>query len=232
MKVLYLIPARGGSKGVPEKNLKSLGGKPLIIYAIDVARQLAEDADICVSTDDDEIIELVTSYGLPVPFKRPAQLATDAATSDDVIMHSLQYYESLNRKYDCVVLLQPTSPFRTSTHIEEAMLLYHNDVDLVMSVKLAEASPYINLYEEDESGSLKRMTAENISQRQSAPEVFQANGAIYIINTSSMIKYRSLQQFPMKLKYQMESKYSLDIDTIDDWNYCEYLLENNLIDLS
>ena len=113
MKSLFLITARGGSKGIPHKNIKPLNGKPLIYYAIDVARQFVEDEDICVSTDGDDIIKTVEDYNLKVLFKRPAELASDTAGSDEVILHAVQYYEALGRLYDNIVLLQPTSPFRT-----------------------------------------------------------------------------------------------------------------------
>ena len=114
MKLLYLIPARGGSKGIPRKNIKELSGKPLIAYSIDVARQLTDDCNICISTDDDEIMQVVTSYGLTVPFKRPDFLATDSVGTYEVILHAIDFYENLGVNYDAVVLLQPTSPLRTA----------------------------------------------------------------------------------------------------------------------
>jgi len=91
--VLVVIPARGGSKGIPHKNIKILGDKPLICYSIDVARQITTDDNICVTTDDDEIIKVVENYGLKVPFKRPAELATDHCGSNDVILHTLNFFE-------------------------------------------------------------------------------------------------------------------------------------------
>src|ERR1039457_6994070 len=105
MKNLYLIPARGGSKRLPGKNIKELNGKPLIYYSIDAARQFAPNADICISSDDSETIRTVEKYGLQVPFVRPDKLATDHATSFDVIRHALEYYENQNIHYDVVILL-------------------------------------------------------------------------------------------------------------------------------
>lgn len=134
MKLLYLIPARGGSKGIPHKNIKQLSGKPLIAYSIDVARQLTDDCNICISTDDDEIIQVVTSYGLTVPFKRPDFLATDLAGTYEVILHAIGFYENLGISYDAVVLLQPTSPLRTAQQVMEAIGLYDKSVDAVVSV--------------------------------------------------------------------------------------------------
>lgn len=118
MEILYIIPARGGSKGIPRKNIKLLAGRPLICYSIDVARALTSDENICVSTDDNEIIRVVEEYGLKVPFKRPDYLATDTATTNDVLLHALEYYEAQGKQYDVIVLLQPTSPLRKIAQLD------------------------------------------------------------------------------------------------------------------
>ena len=117
-RVLVVIPARGGSKGIQHKNIKELGGKPLICYTIDVARQFITDDNICVTTDDDAIIKVVEDYGLKVPFKRPDYLATDTCGSNEVIQHAYKFYVEQGRNYDAILLLQPTSPFR---RIEDVM---------------------------------------------------------------------------------------------------------------
>ena len=124
MNPLVIIPARGGSKGIPHKNIKPLNGKPLICYSIDVARQFTSDQNICVSTDDDKIIDVVEQYGLQVPFKRPAELATDTASSNDVLLHVLNFYEQQGKTFDVIILLQPTSPFREVGFLKEAMSLF------------------------------------------------------------------------------------------------------------
>ena len=141
MRSLFLIPARGGSKGIPHKNIKELNGKPLIHYSIDIARAVADDEDICVSTDDEEIIKCVEQMGLKVPFVRPAELASDTATTSDVICHAINYYKSLGKEYDNVVLLQPTSPLRKAYQVKEAMELYTKAIEL--NPTFAEA--YMNL---------------------------------------------------------------------------------------
>src|SRR5574344_397852 len=124
MNILTIIPARGGSKGIPHKNIKPLNGKPLIYYTIDCARAICNDEDICVSTDDAEIISVVEQYGLKVPFVRPAELASDTAGTYEVLLHALDFYEKQGRHYDVVLLLQNTSPFRSSLHVKEALELY------------------------------------------------------------------------------------------------------------
>ena len=118
---MYLIPARGGSKGIPHKNIKLLNGKPLIQYSIEIARKLAEDDDICLSTDDEEIKAVAEKLGLKVPFLRPDYLASDTATTSDVIVHALDFYEKQGRHYDVVVLLQPTSPLRTVQNVKDCI---------------------------------------------------------------------------------------------------------------
>lgn len=134
MKTLYLIPARGGSERLPGKNLRLLGGKVLLHYSIDIARKLADDCHICVSTDSEKIRMSAEAAGLCVPFMRPADLATREATSESVILHALQWHGNHDQYYDRVVLLQPTSPFRLTKHITEALQLCTDEVDLVVSV--------------------------------------------------------------------------------------------------
>src|SRR5690606_37282830 len=109
---LVIIPARGGSKGLPGKNIKKLDGKPLLYYSIDVARKIFAEADICVSTDDENIIACVEQYPLGVPFRRPSELATDATGTYEVLKHAIGFYANKGIFYKYIVLLQPTSPFR------------------------------------------------------------------------------------------------------------------------
>ena len=138
MKSLFLITARGGSKGIPHKNIKPLAGKPLIYYAIDIARQFVEDSDICLSTDDDAIIKTAEDYGLKICFKRPDYLASDTAGSYEVILHAVHFFEQQGVHYDNVVLLQPTSPFikgkkqneLSDEHIKKIIDTYVNRVDV------------------------------------------------------------------------------------------------------
>jgi N-acylneuraminate cytidylyltransferase len=225
MNILVIIPARGGSKGIPHKNIKPLAGKPLIHYTIDVARQIVADEDICVSTDDQEIIKCVEDYGLTVPFVRPADLATDTAGTYEVLLHALDYYEKRGRNYDTVVLLQNTSPFRTAEQVKEAMQLYRNGVDMVVSVKESPANPYYCLFEENVYGWLHVCKGDGkITRRQDAPTVYEYNGAIYIINSKSL-KQMPLNAFPHRVKYVMNAQSSIDLDTMFDWNMAEMIIK-------
>jgi len=211
MKVLVVIPARGGSKGLPGKNIKMLNGKPLIHYTLEAARKIFNDKCIYVSTDSEQIKKVVEDTGYKVPFLRPKELATDTSNSQSVLLHSLAYYTKLNIKPDVVILLQPTSPFRSTKHIEEALKLYEKDIDMVVSVKETKSNPYYVLFEENDEGFLKKSKEANFTRRQDCPKVWEYNGAIYIINVNS-IKEKSINKFTKIKKYIMDSKTSLDID--------------------
>ena len=225
MKILIIIPARGGSKGIPHKNIKPLAGKPLIYYTIDVARQIVSDEDICVSTDDREIVKCVEDYDLKVPFLRPAELATDTAGTYEVLLHALAFYEQQGKKYDAVLLLQNTSPFRTAKQVNEALQLFRSDIDMVVSVKECPANPYYCVFEEDEDGYLHICKGDgNITRRQDAPKVYEYNGAIYVINPRSL-KAMPLNKFSRRLKYVMDANTSLDLDTMADWHLAELLMK-------
>lgn len=231
MEVLVVIPARGGSKGIPYKNIKVLNGKPLICYSIDVARQFTADENICVTTDDDKIIEVVENYGLKVPFKRPDYLATDTSGSNDVILHAWKFYADNGKKYDTVLLLQPTSPFRKVEFLKEAVALYDDRIDMVTSVKLSSCNPYYDGFEENEEGLLTISKGDGtIERRQDAPCVWQQNGSIYVINTKSLIE-KGLSHFTRIRKYAMPELYSVDIDNPFDWKIAELLLQENMIEL-
>lgn len=224
MRTLYVIPARGGSKGIPGKNIKPLAGKPLIAYSIDLARKFADDSDICVSTDDMEIIGIVEKMGLKVPFVRPAELATDHSGTYEVLLHALDYYTSKGIHYDTIVLLQPTSPFRTADDIRRCIELYTPDIDMVVSVKPAATNPYYNAFETDGNGFLHISKGEgNYTRRQDAPKVWEYNGAVYVINTESLRRMK-LGEFPRRRMCEMSEEHSLDLDTLTDWLIAETIL--------
>jgi CMP-N,N'-diacetyllegionaminic acid synthase len=224
MKPLVVIPARGGSKGVPKKNIKLLVDKPLINYTIEAAQSIFDDSVICVTTDDVEIKELVESTtSLKVPFLRPAELASDNAGSYEVLLHAVDFYEKNGYSADTIVLLQPTSPFRKDYHILEAMKLYSKEIDMVVSVKETKSNPYYVLYEENSEGFLLKSKDSNIFRRQDCPKVWELNGAIYLINLQSL-KESGIGSQKRTVKYVMNEIDSIDIDTILDWKLCEVIL--------
>lgn len=224
---LFLIPARGGSKGLPGKNIKPLAGKPLLYYTIEQARKLTSDVQICLSTDSDEIIQSADNIKLSVPFKRPDFLASDTAHSREVILHALDFFFSKGRLFKAVVLLQPTSPFRTADHIREAINLYRDDVDMVVSVKKATSNPFYNLFEE-KTGLLKTFMSEDYARRQDAPLLYEFNGAIYVINANS-IRKSNFSEMKKIIKYEMSDIHSIDIDTLQDWMWAEFIIEKDVL---
>jgi CMP-N,N'-diacetyllegionaminic acid synthase len=222
MKPLVVIPARGGSKGIPRKNIKLLNGKPLIHYSIETAQKIFLDEIICVSTDDQEIKQISELMGIKVPFLRPAEFATDSAGSQEVLMHAISYYEKQGYFADTIILLQPTSPFRTSDQIAEALKIYDTNIDMVVSVKETKSNPYFVLFEENKEGFLNKSKEANFIRRQDCPKVYELNGSIYIINVESL-KQKKISDFTIIKKYVMDSTSSVDIDTPLDWEWAEFV---------
>ena len=224
-KSLYIIPARGGSKGIPRKNIKPLAGTPLIHYSIAVARALADDNHIIVTTDDEEIAQVARETGLPVPYMRPAHLATDTAGSREVILDAMDYADAMGIGYDNVVLLQPTSPLRTAEDVENALKLYSSQVDMVVSVVEANANPYYNCFETDvTTGYLYVSKGDgNITRRQDAPRVWEYNGAVYVINPQSL-RAMTMGEFTRKVPCEMPRERSIDLDTPMDWAIAEVVM--------
>lgn len=225
---IFIIPARGGSKGIPDKNIVDLAGRPLIAYSIDAALDVLASINsvrgensplgterIIVSTDSAEIAGKAGEEGIEVPFLRPAELSTDTAGSREVILHAMDYADSRGIEYDCVILLQPTSPFRKGTHVAGAMDLYDPcQTDMVVSVCEASANPYYNCFETDPAtGFLHISKGEGLyTRRQDAPKAWEYNGAVYVINPQS-IRRLPLGAFPRRIPYPMQPEDSLDIDT-------------------
>lgn len=220
---LFVITARGGSKGLPGKNIKELCGKPLIAYSIDVARAFTSDENICVSTDSEEIKRVVEAYGLKVPFIRPDYLATDTATSNDVLVHAVNYYKGQNREYRRLCLLQPTSPLRTAEDVKGAMDLYRDDIDMVVSVVKSHA-PAV-LCQDDEEGFVQLVYNKKALGRQQLADMYEYNGAVYVMNVSSLLE-KGMGGFSKRVKYVMSKEHSVDIDDIYDFYQVESILKN------
>lgn len=223
MKPLVIITARGGSKGVPGKNIKLLADKPLIQYTIEAARKIFSDQIICVSTDDSDIKRFVEKLGLKVPFIRPIELAQDNSSSYDVLIHAVNYYQNTGYKPDVIILLQPTSPFRTSNHIIEAMNLFDEDCEMLVSVKKSKANPYFNLFEQNKYGFLAKSKVGSYKRRQDCPDVYEFNGAIYLFKADVLLA-KNINEFTKIRKYEMDEMSSHDIDTELDWKIAELLI--------
>jgi CMP-N,N'-diacetyllegionaminic acid synthase len=226
MNFLVVIPARGGSKGVPGKNIKLLSEKPLIQYTIEAAREVFSDEIICVSTDDEKIRNIVEGLGLKVPFLRPSELATDNAGSYEVLLHAIKQYEQNGYFPEILVLLQATSPFRNGKHIKEAIRLFDDTCEMVVSVKESKANPYYTLMEEDTNKYLRKSKESDFIRRQDCPKVYELNGAIYIMDIDALKKNKP-NKFTLVRKYVMDEILSHDIDTNLDWVIAEKIIESN-----
>jgi CMP-N,N'-diacetyllegionaminic acid synthase len=228
MRPLVVIPARGGSKGLPGKNIKLLNGKPLILYTVEAALKVFSETQVYISTDDCEIKSVVESIGLKVPELRPANLSTDLASSQDVLLHCLN--KSIDHGYqpDTIILLQVTSPFRNEKHIQEALKIYDSNCDMVVSVKKSDSNPYYTLMEEDDFGWLKKSKPADFERRQDCPVVYDLNGAIYVIRVSSL-QNESMTKFKKVKKYLMKMEHSIDIDNQFDWDIAEMIIHKGYI---
>lgn len=223
--LLVVITARGGSKGIPGKNTKSLGGRPLLCYTIDNARAVAEDIDICLTTDSENITAVAASYGLETPFVRPNYLAADTSSTYEVLLHAVDHYENMGVRYNDILLLQPTSPFRTDKQVVEALALYQQTrPELLVSVKETSANPYYNLFEENKSGYLEKSKHSNINRRQDLPKVYELNGAIYLTSIDAL-RDKSFSEMKQVVKYVMDERSSHDLDTSLDWMLAEILVK-------
>lgn len=231
MRILFIIPARGGSKGIPGKNIKPMGGIPLINRSIDIARKFAEDKDICVTTDSDEIIKVVEQHGMKVPFKRPDYLATDTASSHDVLIQALDFYREKGIEYDWLVLLQPTTPFRKEEDLRKMLEMMNDDLDMVVSVKEAETNPYYNCYAVNEDGYLQKFIksqSAGYGRQQAKPAIYEKNGSVYVIKISSLRKHK-MNEFEKVRFYEMDKIYSIDLDEPLDWIFAEAVLNAGLV---
>jgi CMP-N,N'-diacetyllegionaminic acid synthase len=228
--ILVVIPARGGSKGVPKKNIKSLLGKPLIEYSLDFVIKFFSKEDICVSTDSQQIKALVENLNFNVPFLRPKELATDFAGTREVLLHAYNYYKSRNINYKFILLIQPTTPVRDNKVIEEIIKMTKSQkkFDLIVSVKESKSNPYFNLYEEDENGFLNKSKKSKFLRRQDCPKVYEFNGAFYLILVDSLLK-TEIGDFERIIKIiNNEAIFNIDIDTLEDWEDAEILIEKTL----
>lgn len=228
---LFLIPARAGSKGLPGKNTKILGAKPLIQYSIEFAQVCAEEEDvICVSTNDEEVLQLCEELRVLPPFVRPDEMATDTSSSVDVILHAINFYKELGIHFSEIILLQPTSPFRSKEDFKSMVKLFKQyDCDMVVSVKEVKDNPYFNLFKQNSDGFLEGFVKpeKRVTRRQNAPHLYALNGSIYLFKCSAFEALSGLG-FEKIVKYVMSDSKSIDIDTFMDWAIAElYLKQSN-----
>lgn len=223
-KIIGIIPARSGSKGLKDKNIKELCGKPLIAYTIEAAEQSGVFDCIMASTDSEKYARIAREHGASVPFLRSSENSSDKSGSWDVVREVLA---KLNEKFDIVVLLQPTSPLRTAQHIKEAIeLFFEKDADTVCSVcETPHPMFWCNTLNEDLS-IMDFIKKEYQKRRQELPKSYTLNGAIYICKTKYIdnLDFYSNKSFA----YVMNKNSSIDIDENLDFQLCELIIKNVL----
>lgn len=227
-KILGIIPARGGSKGVPNKNIRELKNKPLIHYTIEAAQGSKLLTDFIVSTESKKIVEICKNINVEVPFLRPIKLAGDRVESFPVVEHALKKMEKYKKvKYHYFVLLQPTTPFRTASDIDKSCdLLINSDVDSVVSVCNVGAMHPLRMKKITKNDRLENyinQDFENMKPRQELPTVYIRNGAIYASKSKVLQKYKSLVG-PDCAAHIMSPEQSINIDTILDFKLAELII--------
>jgi CMP-N-acetylneuraminic acid synthetase len=228
MRVLCTICARSGSKGVPSKNIRSLAGKPLIVHTIDQAHACRFVHKIVVSTDGPIIARIAREAGADVPFLRPAALAADGSPKLPVLQHAVRFFLERGEKYDIIVDLDPTSPLRLASDVENALEVFlRSDANNLYSVCPARKNPYFNMVELDAAGRsrLSKSLGRELAGRQSAPDVYEINGSIYIFRTEFLLSPAAKLHSDSTITYVMPEERSIDIDTPLDFRMVEFLLE-------
>lgn len=225
MRIVALIAARGGSKRLPGKNIRLLKGKPLLVWSIEVARGISAICDILVSTDDAAIAEVARNAGALVPWLRPAELATDTASSAEVCLHALDWYEREKGKVDGLLLLQPTSPFRSSTTVQRGIEVFHQHGHRpVIGVSPARSHPMWCFELEGEKmrpcvdGGGLHLRSQELSP------AFLVNGAFYLVAPEDLRKRRSFFSDDMVPLVIEDPQESMDIDTEWDWRMAEAVI--------
>lgn len=222
-RVLGLIPARGGSKGIKNKNTIDLCGKPLIAYTIEAAINSKLIDDVVVTTDSGHIADVALKYGAEVPFLRPAELATDTSKTVDAVMHAVKELNKTGREYECLVLLQPTQPLRTSKHIDDALKVFftHGEKSLV-SVCEVDDHPVL-IRKIGETGELiPLLECNSTCRRQDMPKYYKVNGCIYINRIDQLSTDTSFND--NAVPYIMDKGCSVDIDEAVDLSIAQVMM--------
>tara|TARA_B110000014_G_C20122036_1_gene595071 strand:+ start:638 stop:1339 length:702 start_codon:yes stop_codon:yes gene_type:complete len=232
MKAVCIIPARGGSKGVPKKNIKKIDGKPLLGYVIETTKKSKIFEHVVVSTEDDEIARIAKKYGAEVPFKRPKSLASDYAPMDKVLLHAVRTLYELNYDFDVFVWRDATTPFIKSEDVKKSIkLLQTKKAAIVTGVYRQHLNPYFNIVEKKPNGFLKLCKPLKIKarSRQEAPAVFQLNG-LYAYDAKKFLKIKKTD-LSKTLPYEIPVETGLMIDTEFEFDIAKLLIEQKKIKL-
>lgn len=235
MQILITLCARGGSKGIPGKNIIEINGKPLIAYSINLAKQLLqeEEVDISLSTDDESIRTVAADYGVETTYARPKELASDTAGKVQAIHHLLEYEENKKgKKYDYILDLDISSPLRTKNEVETSFYRISKDIEALslFSVNPSHRNPYFNMVEENEEGyfSLVKQKDTPFLSRQTSPAVYDLNGSFYWYKRCFFDKGFSSPITSKSLIHIMDH-ICFDLDTKDDLAYLRFLIQQNMI---
>jgi len=237
MNILITICARKGSRGVKDKNIRELNGKPLIAYTIEVAKRWGKAKRIVCSSNSDEIIEIAKKYGAEVPFVRPEELATDTSGKIPVIRHAFTESEKIfNEKYDLIIDLDVTSPIRKVEDLDNCLEIFKTkNPEILFSVTKAARNPYFNMVELKEDGFavLSKPTGKDILTRQSSPEVFDMNASIYFYSKEFLMDESKMHPLSSNRAaiYEMDPKFCIDIDTELDFRYIEFLIKEKVVNI-
>jgi CMP-N,N'-diacetyllegionaminic acid synthase len=232
MRVLWLIPARAGSRGIPDKNIRSLGGHPLIAWRIACARALAPARDIWVSTDSEAYADAARACGATVPFFRPPALATDEAGSHTVVLHAMEFAEANDMSFDAVALLQPTSPFVRPQTLRDALALLDRspDADGVVATRRAKPSSFLVQEEAADLSELARRLERRaaVPRRQELKPEITPSGGLYLARWSAFRRHKTFYS-SATLSHRTSDLEAVDIDDEMDWHWAEFLIDRGLV---
>lgn len=231
-KILCVIPARGGSKGLIRKNVKKLLGKPLIVYTVEQAKRSKYIDRIIVSTEDKAIARISRKYGAEVPFLRPSRLASDSASTINVLLHAMEWMEKVEGyQFDILVLLHATAPLRSAQDIDNCIkFLFKKNASNIFSVTEAHRNPYFNMVELKKS-KVALVKKSNFVSRQEAPKVFDMNSSIYVWWKDVLKKEESVF-LKRSAIYSMPKERSIDIDDGTDFKLAELLMKEKVINVN
>jgi len=238
MKILFLIVARGGSKGIPGKNIRKIGGIPLVGFKAISARRSRYCSRLIISTDSSEIQQVARGYEVEVPFTRPADLATDTSSTADVIMHAMSWIENnTNEQYDAVMLLEPSSPFARHIDYDNGVeLMMERDANVVVGMRQMEVNSAV-IGPMDEQGRItgiidQMLNTQGVRRQDFEPE-YTMNGALYLFKWNFFKEHKAIYKDREKtFGYVMDRHYSIEIDEMVDLHWAEFLVNNGYVDLS
>jgi len=230
-KILWVVTARSGSKSIPHKNIKLLDGIPLLSYRIKTALKTKFSHDLWISTDSKEYADIANRYGAEIPFIRPEELSLDDSSSSDVILHAMTHATKINKKYDYVGMLEPTSPFITSDQLDAAVRSLDENKKALAIVAVVESRPH-KIFIQEESEFLVEL-AENFEGlknlgRQAFKKEITPSGGFYISRWEAFLENKSFYT-SKTLSYEVDEISGLEIDELLDWDFAEFIIKNKQI---